>query len=59
MGTGRGGIEEVQGTAEGEAIPREQLDRMMDVALAGVAELVALEDRVLTGAGVDLSKLMP
>lgn len=59
VGTGRGGIVEVQGTAEGEAIPREELDRMMDLALSGVADLVALEERVLAGAGVDLSKLVP
>ena len=57
--TGRGGIVEVQGTAEGEAIPREELDRMMDLALAGVAELVSLEERVVASAGVDLAKLMP
>jgi hypothetical protein len=31
----------------------------MDVALVGVADLVALQERVLAGAGVDLSKLMP
>jgi ribonuclease PH len=59
VGTGRGGIVEVQGTAEGEAIPRETLDRMLDLALAGVLDLVSLQDRVLAGAGVDLSKLMP
>jgi ribonuclease PH len=49
---------EVQGTAEGEAVPREELDKMVDLALRGVAELVALEARVLANAGVNLANIM-
>jgi ribonuclease PH len=59
VGTGRGGIVEIQGTAEGEALPRPELDRMVDLALEGVKSLVAVEDRVLADAGVELGRLMP
>jgi ribonuclease PH len=59
VGTGRGGIVEIQGTAEGEALPRPELDRMVDLALEGVKSLVAVEGRVLADAGVELGRLMP
>jgi ribonuclease PH len=58
VATGRGGIVEIQGTAEGEAVPREEIDRMVDLALTGVAELVGIQERVLAGAGVELKRLM-
>jgi ribonuclease PH len=38
--TGSGKIVEVQGTAEGEPFDRGQLDRMLDLATKGIAELV-------------------
>jgi len=38
--TGSGKIVEVQGTAEGEPFDRGQLDRMLDLAAKGIAELV-------------------
>jgi len=57
VATARGGVVEVQGTAEGEAVPRAELDRLIDGALAGVAALCALQRRVLAGAGVDLGAL--
>jgi ribonuclease PH len=59
VGTGRGGIVEIQGTAEGEALPRADLDRMIDLGLEGVATLVELQNRVLADAGVELARLMP
>jgi ribonuclease PH len=58
VATGRAGIVEIQGTAEGEAIPREALDRMTDLALTGVAELIEIQGRVIAGAGVELKRLM-
>lgn len=58
VATGRGGIVEIQGTAEGEAIPRPEIDRMVDLALAGITELVAVQERVIAGAGVELTRLM-
>lgn len=39
--TGSGKIIEVQGTAEGSPFDRSQLDRMLDLAAKGIAELVA------------------
>lgn len=39
--TGSGKIVEVQGTAEGDPFDRSQLDRMLDLAAKGIAELVA------------------
>jgi ribonuclease PH len=59
VATGRGGIVEVQGTAEGEAVPRADIDRMVDLALAGIERLVELQKRTLSAAGVELSRLMP
>ncbi len=41
--TGRGGIVEIQGTAEGEAFTREQLDRLVDLAGGGIATLIAAQ----------------
>ena len=38
--TGGGTFVEVQGTAEGVAFDRAELDRMLDLASAGIAELV-------------------
>jgi ribonuclease PH len=45
--TGRGGIVEVQGTAEGEPFTREQMNALMDLATAGVRRLVAAQEGAL------------
>ena len=45
--TGQGGIVEVQGTAEGEAFSRAQLDRLLDHAGSGIAQLVAIQREAL------------
>jgi ribonuclease PH len=58
VGTARGGVVEVQGTAEGEAVPRAEIDRMIDVGFAGVRSLAALQRAVLGQAGVDLDALL-
>lgn len=42
--TGEGSFVEVQGTAEGEAFDRAELDRMLDLAAAGIARLVEYQD---------------
>jgi ribonuclease PH len=57
VGTSRGAIVEVQGTAEGEAVPRADIDRMVDLALAGVASLAEVQGRALALAGVNLPSL--
>jgi ribonuclease PH len=51
VATGEGEIVEVQGTAEGKAFRREQLDRMLDVALLGIARLKEAQDRALATGG--------
>jgi ribonuclease PH len=57
VATGTGAIVEVQGTAEGEAVPRAEIDRMVDLGLAGVASLCAAGRSVLASGGVDLAPL--
>jgi ribonuclease PH len=48
--TGAGGIVEVQGTAEGAAFSRPEVDRMLDLAAQGIASLVAEQRRALDAA---------
>jgi ribonuclease PH len=57
VATGRGAIVEVQGTAEGEAVPREDMDAMLDLGMNGVKSLVGVQKEVLAGAKVDLPAL--
>jgi ribonuclease PH len=47
--TGKGGIVEVQGTAEGEPFSEEQLAAMMALARAGISDLVAMQKTVIAG----------
>jgi ribonuclease PH len=58
VATARGGIVEIQGTAEGEAVPRSDIDRMVDLALQGIAELVRIQYQVLATAGVDPKRVL-
>jgi ribonuclease PH len=55
--TGRSSIVEIQGTAEGEAIPRQDFDAMVDLGLRGATSLVQTQREVLASAGVDLPAL--
>lgn len=41
VATGAGRLVEVQASAEGDTFPREDLDRLLDLALAGIATLTA------------------
>jgi len=45
--TGAGGLIEVQGTAEGQAFSRAELNRLLDLAEAGIRRLVALQQDAL------------
>jgi ribonuclease PH len=45
--TGKGGIVEVQGTAEGEPFTREQMNMLMDLAQMGIRQLVAEQQSAL------------
>lgn len=58
VATARGGIVEIQGTAEGEAVPRSDIDAMVDLALEGTSELCKVQRAALESVGVDLSKLV-
>jgi ribonuclease PH len=53
-----GRLIEVQGTAEGRAIPRADFDRMLDAALAAIVTLGAAQKAAIEGAGGDLRILM-
>ena len=46
--TGRLHLIEVQGTAEGNAFSRAELDTMLDMAQHGIQELIAIQKQVLT-----------
>lgn len=45
--TGRGGIVEIQGTAEGEPFSRAQMSQLLDLAESGISELVARQKAAL------------
>jgi ribonuclease PH len=45
--TDAGGFIEVQGTAEGAAFDRERMNRLLDLAQAGIADLVKLQKQAL------------
>jgi len=47
VATQSGGLVEVQGTAEGDPFPRADLDRLLDLALSGIEELLAAQARTL------------
>ncbi len=45
--TGEGKFIEVQGTAEGEPFARESMNRLIDLARDGIAELMKMQNQVL------------
>jgi ribonuclease PH len=51
IGNADGALIEVQGTAEGAAFSRAQLDAMLDIAATGIRELVAAQRAVVAAAG--------
>jgi len=48
---GGGGFVEVQGTAEGHAFRRNELDALLDLAANGISQLVALQQQALAASG--------
>src|SRR5690606_11078836 len=58
VGTATGNIVELQGTAEGEAIPRSEMDAMIDLAQEGITSLCKVQREMLAAAGVDLKPLL-
>jgi ribonuclease PH len=57
VATGRLAIVEIQGTAEGEAAPRKDIDAMLDLALKGCRALMDVQTQAILSAGVDLAPL--
>jgi len=53
VATSSGKVVEVQGTAEGAPVERREIDTMIDLALAAIADLTRAQQEVLTRAGVD------
>lgn len=58
VATRSGKVIEVQGTAEGAPVDRKDIDRMIDMALVGIANLTHVQEKVLSEAGVDLRTLL-
>ncbi len=58
VATSTGKIVEVQGTAEGVPVERRDVDKMVDLALAGVATLADVQREVLGRVGVNLATLL-
>lgn len=57
VGTARGDVIEIQGTAEGDPAPRAKMDAMLDLGLRGVQELTKIQLATLEKAGVPVSAL--
>jgi len=57
VATARGTIVEVQATAEGEAVSRQDIDHMVDLGLQGVSWLSGVQHDALARAGADLERL--
>lgn len=55
VATRRGEIVEIQGTAEGQPVPRAQIDQMVDLGLEGVLELCRIQLSALEQAGIPLT----
>ena len=58
VATAAGGIVEIQGTAEGAAVPKGEWDSMLALALNGIAQLTNAQVAALREAKVELSTLM-
>jgi ribonuclease PH len=52
VGTADGKVVEVQGTAEGAPFQRKELDGLLDLALAGIDQLVRAQAAILPEVGV-------
>jgi ribonuclease PH len=58
VGTASGNIVELQGTAEGEAISRADMDAMIDLAQLGILSICQVQTALLASAGVDMRSLL-
>lgn len=58
VATKGGDIVELQGTAEGRAVPRTEVDAMVDLGLIGIAQLAEKQAEALRGQGVEIENLL-
>jgi len=58
VGTATGAIVELQGTAEGEAVSRADMDAMIDLAQLGIDSLCNVQRAMLQKAGIELAPLI-
>ena len=58
VGTAKGDLVEVQGTAEGVAVPRSDMDAMLDLAIEGTKSLCAVQLSAVERAGVKLERIL-
>ena len=58
VATADASIVEVQGTAEGDPIPKEKFDAMLELALAGTAKLQEEQRRALARADIEWERLL-
>lgn len=58
VATANGDVVEVQGTAEGRAVPRQDIDSMVDLGLSGIKQLAEKQREILLTAGVELDTLL-
>lgn len=59
VATGAGRFVEVQGTGEDGTFDRSELDRLLELALAGIATIVDRQRAAIEGAGFTLARLLP
>ncbi len=58
VGTAEGNIVELQGTAEGQAVPRKDMDALVDLALEGITSICSLQRALIDSAGIALDSLL-
>src|SRR5688572_22434054 len=58
VGTATGSIVELQGTAEGEAVSRAEVDAMIDLAQVGITSICGVQRDMLAKVGVNLDLLL-
>jgi ribonuclease PH len=58
VATAAGELVEIQGTGEARSFHRKELDALVDLALAGVAELTAIQDRALAATRAEVEAVL-
>jgi ribonuclease PH len=58
VATGSGRFVEVQGTGEDGTFDRDELNRLLDLALGGIQEIAAAQKAAVEGAGYTMARLM-